>query len=341
MDPESLQSVSRVEHGGTTESDVLDFSANVNPETPDGVESVYTGALENARRYPAEPPGAFITVAAEYVDVDPESIVPTPGGLAALRLAIETTIGPDDTVLVPAPSFGEYEREIRLQGAEPVVVPYDDLLRTDPAGVDLVVVCNPNNPTGDAYDRSALLEFANRCRQDGTTLLVDEAFLGFTEQPSLAGTPGTIVVRSLTKLFGLPGLRAGFAVATGKHGVSLETARRPWNVGTPALETGAYCMRQEDFIERTRTRVAAERERLQEGLASDFEVHPSDSPFLLLDVGDRRVDEVLNRAREEGVVLRDARTFRGLDSHVRVAVKGPVANDQLLEVLGDDTGVSP
>jgi histidinol-phosphate aminotransferase/threonine-phosphate decarboxylase len=261
--------------------------------------------------------------------------VPTPGGLAAIRLAVEVTVSPGDEVLLPAPSFAEYGREVRLQGASPVVVAHDELLDADPTDYALAVVCNPNNPTGDAYDDDALRAFAGRCRAADTPLLVDEAFLGFTGRPSLAGTEGVVVARALTKLFGLPGVRAGFAAATGDLRDALVAARRTWNVGTPALAVGEHCMRQDGFVAATRERVRGERERMADALGDRFEVHPSDAPFLLLDVGERDVPTLVEAVRREGIAVRDATTFRGLDSHVRVAVRVPEENDRLLAVLAD------
>lgn len=334
MDPESVLGVGREPHGSSDDPALLDFSANTNPRCPDGVEEVYRAAFEESRSYPADPPAAYRETAAEYVDCDPGQVVPTPGGLAAIRLTVALAVEPGDSALVPAPSFAEYAREVRLQGGTPSFRPQDRILAADPTDHALAVVCNPNNPTGNAYPADELAEFAARCRAAGTPLLVDEAFLGFTDRPSLAGTDGVVVARSLTKLFGLPGLRAGFAVATGEFGDALETARRPWNVSRPALSTGAYCMTREEFVAETRARVRAERERLREHLSRNFEVHPSDAPFLLLDVGGE-VDEILARARERGLALRDATTFRRLDSHVRVAVRLPAENDRLREVLAD------
>jgi histidinol-phosphate/aromatic aminotransferase/cobyric acid decarboxylase-like protein len=89
------------------------------------------------------------------------------------------------------------------------------------------------------------------------------------------------------------------------------------------------------FVAETRERVRTERERMREALAEGFDVHPSDSPFLLLDVGERDVTGIVERARERGIAVRDATTFRGLDSHVRVAVRLPAENDRLLDVLAD------
>ncbi|RLM49602.1 aminotransferase class I/II-fold pyridoxal phosphate-dependent enzyme [Halorubrum sp. Atlit-28R] len=340
MNRERAAALGREPHGSSDDPDLLDFSANANPEVPDGVERVYRAAFERARTYPPEPPAAFRRAAADYVGCDPGDVVPTPGGLAAIRAAVALAVDEGDTALVPAPSFGEYAREVRLRGGEPSFADADRVLDADPSGHALAVVCTPNNPTGTGYDRDALLAFAERCRAAGTVLLVDEAFLGFTERASLAGTDGVVVARALTKLFGLPGIRAGFAVATGDLGAALRGARRTWNLGAPALATGEYCLRQEEFVRETRERVRRERDRLRAALGERYAVAPSEAPYLLLDVGDRDVDRVIERARDRGVAVRDARSFRGLDAHVRVAVRRPAENDRLLTALGvgDEAG---
>ena len=334
MNFDTARDTPRTPHGSSDDPDVLDFSANTNPHVPDGAGAVYRDAFGVAETYPAEPPAEYRRAAAEYVGCDPDAVIPTPGGLAAIRLTIDLAVEPGESVAVPFPSFGEYARELRLQGGEPSFVPQAEILETDPAEHALAIVCNPNNPTGNAYGDDDLRAFAGRCRDAETPLLVDEAFLGFTDRPSLAGADGVVVARSLTKLFGLPGIRAGFAVATGEWGEALANARRTWNLGAPALATGAHCMRQAEFVERTRQRVAAERERMRASLSeSGYGVPPSDAPYLLLDVGDRAVDAVVEGAEAAGIAIRDARTFRGLEGHVRVAIRTPAENDRLLEVL--------
>ena len=335
MDPASVRDATRVPHGGSTDRDVLDFSANVNPEFPDGARDAYDAAFEASRRYPDDAYPEFRRAAADYVDCRPEEVVPTAGGLHALRLAIETHVSPGDSVVVPYPSFGEYAREVELQGASPRFVPHDEVLAEDPAPHALVVVCTPNNPTGDALPPGELRSYAERCRASDTLLLIDEAFLGFTDLDSLAGTPGVVVARSLTKLFGLPGLRAGFAVARGDALEAITIARPPWSLGTPAARVGAVAMRDTAFVATTRTRVRDERERMLERLTRlGFDVSPSDAPYLLLDVG-RDPGALIESCLERGIALRDATTFRGLDTHVRVAVRTPDENDRLLEVLAD------
>ncbi|WP_254531361.1 aminotransferase class I/II-fold pyridoxal phosphate-dependent enzyme [Natrinema gelatinilyticum] len=347
MDPDSIRAGNRVPHGGESDRALLDFSANTNPRIPAGVGDAYAAALEDSRRYPDDDYPDFRAAAADFVGCGPAQVSPTPGGLAAIRLAMETSLEPGDEALVPYPSFSEYAREVRLQGAKPRFVRYDELCRVGHALLDpcsLAVVCRPNNPTGDAVELETLEAFAARCADAGTTLLVDEAFLGFTDRSSAVEleSEAVVVARSLTKLFGLPGLRAGFAVATGDRTDALAIARRTWSLGRPAASVGTHCLRQAAFVRDTRERVECERERMCSTLEDRFDVYPSAAPFLLCDVGDRDVSRVIADARANGIAIRDATTFRGLDSHVRVAVKDRSSNDRLLEALGvRETGDGP
>ena len=333
MDPRMLDRLERVPHGGTAEPQLLDFSANTNPVSPPGVVAVYESSFSAARRYPVDDYCGFRAAAAEYIGVDGRQIIPAAGGMAGMRLAFSLLVEEGDSVAVPAPSFGEYAKEVRLQGGEPTFVDHDAIRSVDPADHTAVIVCNPNNPTGTAYCSSGLLELAARCRDAGTTLLVDEAFLDFTDEPSLAGTEGVVVARSLTKMFGLPGLRAGFLVATGRLRERLDVARPAWGMSTPAAAVGEHCLGATEFVAETRQRVGREREWLADRLADRFDVVPSEAPFLLLET-DRPAGEVVDEARASGVAIRDATTFRGLDSHVRVAVKRRHENEQLLDALG-------
>jgi len=333
MDAEMIDALDRVPHGGASDPQLLDFSANTNPVSPPGTVSVYESAFSAARRYPVDDYCEFRAAAAEYTGVTGTEIIPASGALAGMRLLFSVVIDSGDSVALPAPSFGEYAKEVKLQGGEPTFVDHSEITGIDPEPHAVVVVCNPNNPTGDCYSPTALHGLASRCRKAGTTLLVDEAFVDFTDQPSMAGIEGVVVARSLTKVFGLPGLRAGFLVATGQLRDRLDVARLAWTLSTPAAAVGTHCLGEADFIEETQQRVRTERDRMASRLAEAFEVYPSDAPFLLLKT-DRPVDEVVATARSDDIVIRDATTFRGLDSHVRVAVKRPHENEQLLEALG-------
>lgn len=332
MDPHILDSLNRVPHGGASDPELLDFSANTNPVSPSGTVSVYESAFPAARHYPVDDYCEFRAAAAEYIGVEGRQIIPAAGALAGMRLVFSLLVDPGDSVAVPAPSFGEYAKEVRLQGGEPVFVPYDEIVDVDPTEYEIVIVCNPNNPTGTGYPPAALHRLAEQCQDAGSTLLVDEAFLDFTDDQSMAGTDSVVVARSLTKMFGLPGLRAGFLVASGRLREQLDVARPAWALSTPAAAVGAHCLDDVAFVDETKQRVDSERERMAERLAERFDVYESMAPFLLCET-DEPVEEVIAEARAAGIAIRDATTFRGLDSHVRVAVKRPHENDQLLDAL--------
>ncbi len=323
----------RSPHGGAPDHDLLDFSATTNPDRPPGLVAAYDSALVDARRYPADDYLRYRKAAGAYAGCEPRNVIPTAGSLQAFRLALAVSVDDGDTVLAPTPSCGELAREMHLSGATPEYASYDSILDVDPAPHAAVVISNPNNPTGKVYDADRLRAFADYCRSVDTALIVDEAFIDFTVQPSLAGTDGVIVTRSLARIFGLPGLRTGFAAATGELRERLEVIRPAYGLSTPAVDVGVHCMKQPEFVTETRRRVRQERERMQAVLSERFDVFPSSAPFLLLDVGDRGVSTVCNVAREHGIVIRDATTFRGLDSHVRVSVKRPAQNDLLLNAL--------
>ncbi len=345
MDPEALdalvdesrtegEAAGRVHHGGTRDARRLDFSANVNPRRPTGTAQVYESAFGAVCSYPADDYPAYRAAAADHVGCTARQVLPTHGGMGALRLAVETTVQSGDSALVPAPSFGEYAREVQRQGGHVDHTPADEILAADPGAYDIAFVCQPNNPTGRAYSPGRLREFADRCRSEGTVLVVDEAFLDFTRFESMAGRPGVVVLRSLTKIFGLPGLRMGFAVATDGLRDRLGVARQPWSLGVPAAAVGEHCLGDDAFVAETRERVSDERERMRERFESRFGVEDSRAPFLLLEAKDvAAVDRTLETARAAGLALRDARTFRGLDHHIRVAVRLPHENDRLLDAL--------
>jgi len=123
----------------------------------------------------------------------------------------------------------------------------------------------------------------------------------------------------------------GYAVGTGAALDRLATARRAWSMSAPAAAMGTHCYGAEAFVAETRERVEGERDRMRDRLVARFDVSPSDAPFLLFETDD--VDALLAQALGHDIAVRDARTFRRLDSHVRVAVRTPAENDRLLEAL--------
>lgn len=335
MDRGSLLDVDQVAHGGTADHDVLDFGAAVNPAHPTGVASVYESSLSAAKRLPMDDYAEFRTAAAERLVCEPRNVVPVAGVFDGLRQSMEVSVDPGDSVLMPVPACGEYDREVRLQGGTPEFVPTAAVLDADPEGHAAAIVDNPTDPTGRIRDPDALCAFAERCREAGTTLVVDERFLGFVDEPSVAGTPGTVAVHSVTNVYGLPGLRAGVVVATGDTRERLERARGTYTISSPAAAVATHCLGEEEFRQRTVERVRAERPRLVDRLDSlGFDVVDGEGPLVLFSMGGVGIEAVLAATRARDIAVRDARTYRGLDDHVRLTVRRPTENDRLIDALG-------
>lgn len=322
----------------------LDFAVNVHGDgPPPHLRAVLAAALDDLGRYPDD--SAARAAAARRHDRDPGEVVVTAGAAEAFRL-LATVLRPSHAAVVH-PQFTEPEAALRATGTPVTRVPRDAgrawALDPDavPDAADLVVLGNPNNPTGTLDPPASV---AALCRP-GRTVVVDEAFLDFVVDERAAGLahrgelPGLVVVRSVTKLWGLPGLRAGYLV--GPRGLCdrLQGARQPWPVSGPALAAVAACCADDPHRVAVATAVARARAELAERLAAlpGVRVWPSAANFLLLRVPDGAAVEAALRQR--GVAVRPS-TFPGLDAdHLRVAVHDPARNAQLLaafaEVLRD------
>jgi histidinol-phosphate aminotransferase len=215
-----------------------------------------------------------------------------------------------------------------------------DSFHLDPAAVpaeaDLVVAGNPNNPTG-TLDSAAILAGLAR---PGRVLVVDEAFMELTpgEAESLAGRrdlPGLVVVRSLTKLWGLAGIRAGYLLAPPALASALRAARQPWSVNSLACAAlGAWANQPTGHAAHRVQHLAATREQLAAALADlpGVRVWPSAANFLLLQVADGPA--VLSALAARGIAVRPCQSFPGLTAnHLRIAVRDPADNQRLVDAL--------
>jgi histidinol-phosphate aminotransferase len=248
------------------------------------------------------------------------------------------------------PSFTEPEAAQRTAGipVHRVILRADDhyTLRPElvPAEADLVVVGNPTNPTSVLHPVDTL----RRLARPGRVLLVDEAFMDAVpgEPDSLTGDrglPGLVVLRSLTKTWALPGLRAGYAIAEPALLARLAAHRPQWPVGILVLEAVTACSEPLAVAEAelAATELAAHRKHLAAALAElpGITVHqPAAAPFLLLHLPDG--ENVRKSLRDKGIAVRRGDTFPGLGAdHIRVAVRSPEQSEPLIEAF--HLGVRP
>lgn len=335
-------------HGDVdAEPGLLDFAVNVRLDSPPPwLRDRLATALDRLGAYPSKEDdlAARGSVAARH-GRRPDEVLALAG--AAEGFSLLSALRPRLAALVH-PSFTEPEFALRTAGVEVTRV---ELAAADgfrlrpelvPDEADLVVLGNPTNPTSVLHPAEAIL----RLSRPGRVLVVDEAFLDAVpgEPESLASTraPGLIVLRSLTKMWGLPGLRAGYALGDPELLDRLTVNRPHWPVGTLALEAVVACCEPHAITESDQAaRTFVEhREALVRELADVPGVHialPAHGPFLLLRV--ENGDKVRRALRERGVAVRRGDTFPGLGTdHLRVAVRAPEQGAILAEALRDVVG---
>ena len=308
------------EHGGNIyrwPRPMLDFSANLNPlGMPPAVRRALRRAIPRCGAYP-DPACTALTAALSEKYGVPAARIVCGNGAAALIYRIVDALRPKRALLL-APTFGEYEKALREAGAAcvfctltPPFAVGDALEKAIVPGIDMVFLCNPNNPTGLVLSCAQVLQAAEKCRAAGAVLVVDECFGEFlpcadaaTVVPALAQLPGVVVLKAFTKLYAMAGLRLGFALFGSAETAALVRRRGdPWSVSTPAQTAGLAALAVPGFAEKTRAYVAENRAFLARALASfGFEVYASQANYLFFRVPRQWA------ARSCGEALPDAET---------------------------------
>jgi threonine-phosphate decarboxylase len=332
---------------------ILDFSSNINPLGPSPrVLRALRSHLRWIGRYPEIHAAGLVRDLARAHGLPEEAIV-VGNGSTALIYRLPAAVSAKKA-LVLHPTFGEYERAFGRAGcridmvlreeASDFAPPWQRLFEALRRGYDVVVLCNPNNPTGDVMPPAELTEFVEEAGRLGTTVVVDEAFMDFQEEASLKREilrhGNLIVLRSMTKCFALAGLRLGFLVAPLPLVKRLQEAEEPWAVSALAQIAGRESLKDRNYLRRTLTLIAAERQYLLEhlGRIPGLRVFPSAANFLLLKLtlpgwDAPRLQRSLIRHH---ILIRDCTSFPGLGgSYVRVAVRGRSENSRLLSALED------
>jgi histidinol-phosphate aminotransferase len=324
-------------------SALVDLAVNVRADTPPGwLREHIAGSLSGLAAYP-DGRAARAAVAARH-GLPMERVLLTSGAAEAFVLLARALKVRRPVVVHP--QFTEPEAALRDAGhtVDRVLLREADGFRLDPAAVpedaDLVVIGNPTNPTSVLHPAAAVAGLA----RPGRTLVVDEAFMDAVpgEREALAGrtdVPGLVVLRSLTKTWGLAGLRIGYVLAAPETVADLERAQPLWPVSTPALAAAEACVGPGALAEAADAahRVAADRAHLLAGLrgfAGDGlrVVEPAEGPFVLVRLPDAAV--VRRRLRVLGYAVRRGDTFPGLDEGwLRLAVRDRGTVDGFLEAL--------
>lgn len=316
---------------GPSPDEILDFSANLNPEgPPEWVRAAMLRGVENARYYPDLSQAAALAGLSAHLGLPEACILPTAGGIEAIACAAKGFGGH----AVAQPTFQEYGA--LCGGHRDVLRP--ELADYRPLPGETLWLCNPNNPTGDALPRAAVLALLERLEAAGGRLVVDEAFIDYCPEHSVRDAvsdhPALVVLGSLTKVLAVPGVRLGYLAAHPSVAGRLREGLLPWRMNCVADAVAAALPGHEGDFREIRRLNDARRAAFAEALAGiGVKVYLSAANFLLCDFGrDMRPD--IERLRGMGLLVRPCGMFPGLThGHVRLCVRTEGENVRLVEAM--------
>lgn len=327
--------------------DALDFSANVSPlGLPQGVADAIVAALPTADRYP-DPLCRELRTALSRAEQLPEPWILCGNGAADLIYRLVWTLKPR-RALLPAPTFAEYAAALESVGCEvkrKTLHEADDFAVTEAfvqavnQSIDLVFLCQPNNPTGQITPPELVQRLVRRCADCGAVLVVDECFLDFLQQrdaltakPLLQTAPNLVILKAFTKLYAMAGVRLGYALCANTALLAkMQAAGQPWGVSSLAQAAGAAALRETAYADAVRALIADQRPRLAAGLrALGLQVIEGSANYLLF-----CAPETLGAAlQQRGVCLRSCGNYPGLSAGwYRTAVRTAPENEQLLQTM--------
>lgn len=323
------------------ENRIIDFSSNINPlGFPLKIKDIITKRIQLINQYPDTESKSARQAVSNYLGIDKNNILLGNGSNEFIHLlprALDCS-----RALIYQPAFSEYELSIRLSGAKSKFVVSQEkdnfcidtkkIVRFVPK-VNLIILCNPNNPTGYLIKKAELLNLTLACEKNKTYLLVDEAFIEFVEEgqryslvKEVLKYRHLLVLRSLTKFFALPGLRIGYLVAACDLIRKISLFQPTWSVNNLAQGVVAGCLSDSNFIQKTKDSIKKEGDFLFNGLKAIKEIQPyyPTANFIFCKVIDKKLDaRVLSlRLIKYRIVIRDCSNFKGLDRRFfRIAVR--------------------
>ncbi|MFQ6057185.1 MAG: pyridoxal phosphate-dependent aminotransferase, partial [Methanosarcinales archaeon] len=340
-------------------NNVIDFSANISPLgiSKGALNCIYKALKdkENISRYPNINSSEVIKSIIDFFDsgITKENIIFGNGSVELIRLFCFVFLSKGDRVLIPVPTFGEYEFSSKISGAQCDFIYFlsendfklniDEIINSTAEKTKAIFLCNPNNPTGKLIPRSELIKLLDFAKQKKILVFVDEAFIDFTCSPSKSAVysiteyENLFVLRSLTKMYGLAGLRIGFGIGSPEIIRYMKNASIPWNVNYLAQKALIGALEDKKHVIKTKEKILNEKvyifKKLQELSDASLKVFETDCNFLLIDISKYGINSILFKKKmlEKGILIRDCSSFRGLDNrYVRIAIKNRSENRKML-----------
>lgn len=317
---------------GITPENIVKLGSNENPYGP-SPKAIRAMQDVSPERYPE--PEELMEALSGYTGLPEEMIVIGAGMDGVMDTLTRLFLERGDRALIPIPTFSYYEILTTMAGAEPVFSqrgPDFQASAEVPDGIKMVFLCSPNNPTGNVMpekDVRKVLESTD------AIVFLDEAYVEFADKSLIALVKeydNLVVGRTLSKAFGLAGMRLGYAVAPEWIAREYRRAAPPFfGISCASVAAGVAALGDLDFMRASVSKIKSERERLHKEIGS----YPSQANFLYLQTKETS-DKVTERFLSRGIIIRDCRSFRGAgEHHVRITVGTPEQNDLFLRAFRD------
>lgn len=312
---------------------IIDFSANINPLglSPKGRRAIIKG-LDNIKDYPDPDYRVLKNALSDYYNVDEFNCLLGNGAIELIYFYVR--LKKPGRALIPAPGFVEYEKALVVNGWE--VSLYNSKDDINLQNIDVVFICNPNNPTGVSYSESFLKELLNKAKISGSDIFLDEAFIDYSTYDSMVKHLGEYdnlyILKSLTKFFAIPGLRLGCLLTSNqvfKNGYTRNQI--PWSINSIAEEYIVASLKDKKYITLSKEYIKRERVWLYQELSKigGLNVFRTQGNYLMFKI-EADIDLYLE-LKKQGVLVRSCSNYNGLDSsYYRVAVKKRKFNKKLL-----------
>ena len=340
--------------------DIIQFSANVNPlGISFALRKTLAEHIDAISTYPDREYTSLRRCIARYANTDPRNIVVGNGSTELISLFIRITH--PDKALIVGPTYSEYEREVAMGGGrshyfsltEASEFCLDTAALTEELSrdVDLLILCNPNNPTSSVIRHAQMREILDYCKRKSITVLVDETYVEFTENvEDVTAIPLTeyynniVILRGISKFFAAPGLRLGYAVCGSRDLLQkIEQCKNPWTINSLAAIAGEIMFTDDEYIRQTRELISGERRRILAALEASpaFQPYQPHANFVLVKILKENLtsSDVFEAAIRRNLMIRDCSTFPFLnDKYFRFCFMLPEQNDALMKVLGELAG---
>lgn len=325
----------------------IDFSININPlGMPESVVEAGKKGIELATRYPdtqcmrlREELESSENVSKEYIFCG--------NGAAELIFLICLVCKPKKALLL-SPTFAEYEQGLKSIDSQIEYYELDekqdfqlqeDYLTYLTDEVDMVFLCNPNNPTGQMIEHTFLVRILETCKTHNIYVVIDECFLDFLEvvekytmKTYIMEYKNLIILKAFTKLYSMPGMRLGYGFTSNSFILQrLKEVSQPWSVSVPAMEAGIAALKEKKYVEKSRKLIFQEREflthALQQGLVK--KLYQSSANYILF----QAQKDLGILLMTQGIMIRDCSNYRGLSKgYFRIAIRDHRENEELIQI---------